>query len=138
MKRIVAIALAAIMVLVFLAGCGGGSAEDAAGTYTVKSIGGKSVEDAIKEELGEYGAALDLDSILSMLGIDSLEDYMTMELKSDGSAVMSVAGNDETGSWSQSGSKVTITFDDDPQEFTLSGNELSAETDGVEYVFVKK
>ena len=136
MKRIIAIALVAIMILALLASCGGSS--DAAGTYTVKTIGGQTVEEALKAELGEYGAALDLDSILSMLGIDSLEDYMTMELKSDGTAETSFAGQSQTGTWKQDGSTVTITFDDDSQEFTLSGNELSAETDGVEYVFVRK
>ena len=136
MKRIVAIALVAIMVLALLASCGGSS--DAAGVYTVKSVGGMSVEEALKASLGEYGEGMDIDALLQMVGIDSLEDYMTMELKSDGTVVTSMAGESQTGTWKQDGSTVTITVDDEPQEFTLSGNELSAETDGVEYVFIKK
>ncbi len=136
MKRIIAIALVAIMVLVVFASCGGSS--DAAGKYTVKSVNGKSVEDAIKESLGEYGEGLDIDTILSLAGIDSLEDYMTMELKSDGTVESSMAGVSQTGTWSQSGNTVTITIDGDAQEFSFNGTELSASAEGIDYVFVRK
>ncbi len=137
MKRFAAIVLVVLMVAAMLVSCGDvGSAE---GKYVIKSIGGQSVEDAMKASLGEYGEGLDIDAILEMVGLDNLEDYMNFELKADGTVKASVAGEGESeGTWKQDGNKVTITIDDEPIEFDFNGSELSAKIDDQEYVLVKK
>ena len=135
MKRFIAIAMVVLITGIMLASCGGSSAS-AEGKYVVKTMNGKTIEEAIKDEVGD--SSIDVSSILSMFGISSLEEYVTIELKSDKTATITLMGEDEDGTWTQSGSKVTVTVDGDDQEFTLSGNELSAELDGASFVFVKK
>ena len=119
MKRIFAIALVVLMIGALLASCGGGG--NAEGKYVPKSIEGQ-----------------DMDAILSTIGLDSAEDYMTIELKAGGKAVVSVFGEDAEGTWTQSGSTIAVDLDGDTEEFTLSGNELKGEMEGSEIVFVKK
>lgn len=134
MKRFVAIAAAVLLMAALFAGCGSSSA---AGKYVLKSMDGQDVNEALKADLEEVG--MSLDEYLELFEIETLEEFMTVELKSDGNAVVSVAGEDEdTGTWEQDGDKVIITIDDESVTFTLNGNELSAEIDEQEYVFVKK
>ena len=127
MKRTISIILAALMVVFMITACGGASS--AAGKYYVKSIGGLSITDYFNAELeGTEGSeGFTVQDFLDIMGIPSLEEYMTMELKTDGSAIVAVGGEDpQTGTWTQSGDKVTITLDGDAAEFTLKGNEISA------------
>ncbi|MBQ6274691.1 MAG: hypothetical protein IJK63_10790 [Oscillospiraceae bacterium] len=132
MKRGIAILLALVMTVALLAGCGGSS--DPTGRYVVKTIAGQPVEEYFKSMLGE-----DADFALQMFGVSSYEELMTVELKSDGSAVATLAGEAaETGTWKQDGDQITITIQDDPATFTLKGNELSYKEDGQDYVLVKK
>ena len=137
MKRIVALALVLVLVAAAFASCGGSA--NAEGKYVVKSVNGQTLEEAIKAQMGELGDSVDLDAYLKMMGIESLDDYMTLELKADGTASMNLAMQDiEAGTWKQDGNNVTITVDDEPQVFTLDGNELKASLEGQEYIFVKK
>lgn len=132
MKRGVAILLALVMTVALLAGCGGSS--DPTGRYVVKTIAGQPAEEYFKSMLGE-----DVDLALQMFGISSFEEFMIIELKSDGSAVATLAGEAPlTGTWIQEGDQITITIDGDPATFTLKGNELSFQDDEQDYVFVKK
>ena len=75
MKRLIAIALVVLMAVALLASCGSSGSPE--GKYTVKSVGGQTVEEALEEMLG----GLDIDDVLKQMGIDSLDDYMTLELK---------------------------------------------------------
>ena len=137
MKRIVALALVLVLVAAAFASCGGSA--NAEGTYVVKSIGGQTLEEAVKAQMGGLGDSVDLDAYLKMMGIESLDDYMTLELKADGTASMTLAMQDiEAGTWKQDGNNVTITVEDEPHVFTLDGNELKATIEGQEYIFVKK
>ena len=137
MKRIVALALVLVLVAAAFASCGGSA--NAEGTYVVKSIGGQTLEEAVKAQMGGLGDSVDLDAYLKMMGIESLDDYMTLELKADGTATISIVMQDaQEGTWKQDGNNVTITIDDEPQVFTLDGNELKASLDDQEYIFVKK
>ena len=143
MKRVISLALAVLFIAALLVGCGDssdGGSVDPVGSYKIKTIDGKTVEDVLKAELESSGMGdMSLDKALELLGITSLDDYMTLELKSDGSAVMTSMGGSSNGTWKQDGSKVSVTFEGDTQEFKLSGNELSGtDSDGTEYVFEKK
>ena len=132
MKRGIAILLALVMTVALLAGCGGSS--DPTGRYVVKTIAGQPVEEYFVSMLGG-----DVDLALQMFGISSFEEFMIIELKSDGSAVATLAGEAPlTGTWIQEGDQITITIDGDPVTFTLKGNELSFQDDEQDYVFVKK
>ena len=137
MKRGIAILLALVMTVALLAGCGGSS--DPTGRYVVKTIAGQPVEEYFKSMLGEYADGIDPSTYLQMFGISSFEEFMIIELKSDGSAVATLAGEAPlTGTWIQEGDQITITIDGDPATFTLKGNELSFQDDEEDYVFVKK
>lgn len=130
MKRFVAITAAVLLIAALFVGCGG---SDPTGKYVVKTIGGQSLEDALSE------SGFSVEDYLDLLGIESLEEFMTVELKSDGKAILGMSGEeDEIGTWKQDGNDVTITFDDEPLTFKLNGNELSVEMEGEQYVFVKK
>ncbi|MBQ7715341.1 MAG: hypothetical protein IJT70_05685 [Clostridia bacterium] len=133
MKRIIAIALAAVMLLAILASCGA-SPE---GKYYIKEVGGKSVKDALMETLGGLTDAA-IDEFLEQVGIDSIEEYMTIELKPGGKAVTQVAGESSSeGTWEQNGDKITINVNDEPVEFDFNGTTLVASIAGQEYVFSK-
>lgn len=140
MKRIVSLTLVVLLIAALFVGCGNSSVE---GTYLIKSMGGKTMEDMLKEEAGDN---FDLDSVLSMFKVSSLGELITMEFKADGTVtmknVMDALGSDEdatmSGTWKQEGDKVSITIDNDTQEFTLNGSELSGGEGEESMVFVKK
>ncbi|MCR5004332.1 MAG: hypothetical protein K6A77_00340 [Clostridiales bacterium] len=137
MKRITTFTLVTLLMVAVLAGCSKSSS--AAGTYIVKTIGGQTVEEAFTEMLEQYGDGTTLDDLLAMFGMKSIDEFMILELKEDGTAVMKLAGeDDESGTWKEEGDKVTITYDDEPTVFTRKGNELSYQADGQDYVFIKK
>lgn len=124
MKKIVSIILAAVMVLAFAAACSTAKVE---GKYVVKSIDGKGILDYIKEEAELEG--VDLETILSMMGLteETISELMTVELKEDKTAVMTMIGEEnETGTWKLDGNKVTITSEDgESAEFTYNNGELT-------------
>ena len=136
-KFTIALILILALAVALLAGCGGSS--DPTGRYVVKTIAGQPVEEYFVSMLGEYAEGIDASTYLQMFGISSFEEFMIIELKSDGSAVATLAGEAPlTGTWIQEGDQITITIDGDPATFTLKGNELSFQDDEQDYVFVKK
>lgn len=133
MKRIIALTMAVLMIAALLVACGGPE-----GKYVVKSIDGKTVDEAIKESA--EAAGMSVDDMLKQMGISSVDEIVTLELKSDGTAVMEVKmfSTSEKGKWEKNGDKIAITIDDQTSNFTLKGNELHAEDGDQKYVFVKK
>ena len=119
MKRIIAIILAALFVVVMLASC------SAKGKYVISKIDGKSVEKYF-EEKGMSGTSIDP------------ETFMTFELKSGNEAKITMMGFSKEGTWKQKGNKVTITIDGDDEEFTLKGKQLIGNEDGEEIVLKRK
>jgi predicted small secreted protein len=138
MKRSIALILAVLLIVSLFAGCGGASGPE--GKYVAKTINGQTVEDYFKSVLEEEDVGMTLEEFLEMVGLKSLDDYMTIELKSGGTAVVTVAMEDEvsTGTWKQSGNTITITVDGEDEVFTLNGKQLSATLGDGSYVFEKK
>ena len=135
MKRIVSLALVVLFVAAMMVACGGEDvASNPAGKYYVKTINGKTLEEAISEELG----GMSLDDALKMANVDSLNDLMYLELKEDGTAAMTSMGISMDGTWKQDGGKLIITIEGDSQEFTIDGSTIKGTTEGQEYVFEKK
>lgn len=135
MKRVISITLAVLMIAALFAACG---SSNPAGKYVVKSVNGQTMEEAIKEQAGQSGVSV--DDLLKQLNIDKVEDLITLELKSDGTAAMNVSlgGSSLEGTWKQDGESVEITLDGQSQKFTFKNNELSGSNGDQEYVFVKK
>ena len=143
MKRIISIALVVLMLAALLSACGSDSSTANAnpeGKYVTKTINGKDPVDALKDELKDSGLDMDVDAFLGMLGVDSLEELITLELKSDGTAyfVSGMLGADANGTWTQNGSTIAITIDGETVDFTLSGSELKFTIEDQEFVLVKK
>ncbi len=137
MKRIVSIALVVLMVAALFVGCGGSvSAEDVPGTYKVKTVNGKDLKDYFLESF-EMESEDDLDSVLGLLGIDSLEDFMVFNLDADGSFTASAMGEDLEGTWKLDGSKVILTAEGEDQEATFKNGNLVIDMDGDEMVLSK-
>ena len=134
MKRIISAVLVALMIAALLVGCG----SNPAGHYVVKSIDGKSVDEALQSSADAAG--MSKEDYLKQLGVPSAEEIIVMDLKSDNTAVMEIKmfSTTKEGTWKQDGDKVTITIDNDGADFTFKGNELTSQTGDQQYVFVKK
>ena len=133
MKRIVSLTLVVLMVAALFVGCGSSDSLD--GTYKLKAIDGKNVKEyftAIAEKGGET-----LQTVLDFMGIDenTLDNLMTLVLKSDGTfslnSKMDAEEKSYDGTWTQDGDKLTLTMDNEPQEFTLKDGELTLELKGM-------
>ena len=166
MKRILSAALVLIFMAVALVGCGdskesGQSASgtekapdvvvttttttrpstvsisaDVAGLYVTKTVNGQPVDEYFTE-LG--GGDVDLQVLLDAFGISSAEEIMTIELKSDGTFVMSTPNEDsDEGTRSISGDQLALTLNGITDYFPMNGYEFSMEADGDTLVFAKK
>ena len=134
-KFTIALILILALAVGILAACGDTQA-DPSGKYVLKSMDGQPVEEYFQSMLGD---GVDPEFVLQMYGISSFEELMTMELKADGSAAVTMAGaGTMAGTWEQDGEKITVTVDGDPVTFILQGNELSFQENGESLVFVKK
>ena len=111
LAAVAAAVVALILSAVLFAACGG----SAAGTYKFSSM-------TMGEETVEAG-----DEFMGMT-ID--DDYMTIELKEDGTAVMTTMGVDSEGTWELDGKTLTLTVGATPMECTLSGGTITLEQDG--------
>ncbi len=132
---IIALMLCALFATFCFTACGTDSTE---GKYVVKSIDGESVDDALKTIAEEQGATV--EEFLKEMGMDSAEEFYTLELKSDGTAVLEAKVFQSTtdGTWKQNGDRIELTMQGTTQIFTKNGNELSNDEGDQKFVFVKK
>ncbi len=135
MKRIATLSLVILFIFALVTGCAGlPSASSAAGTYVTKAVNGTDVDDYFKQELGD-----DAESYYELLGIESFSEFLIMELKADGTAVVtSMAEEAQTGTWTQSGNTITVTIDGEAQDCTINGNEITIGLEGEQLTLVKK
>ena len=137
MKRIIALTMAVLMIAALLVACGGPE-----GKYQVKTMNGKDLKTYFEEIIQQTGENVTLDEYLEKSGIGKIEDLIVFELTSDGKTKFTInspnGSYSKEGTWEKNGDTIKMTVDGDSQEFTMKGNELSANLDGTEYVFVKK
>lgn len=111
LAAVAAAVVALILSVVLFAACSG-SAE---GTYKFSSM-------TMGEETVEAGD--------EFMGTTFSEDYMTIELKEDGTAVLTTMGIDTEVTWELDGKTLTLTIAGTEMECTLSGGTISMEQDG--------
>ena len=135
MKRFICAALVVIVVAVLFAGCG--SSVDPTGKYVVEKIGDTPVAEYIEGMISGYG--ISLDDFLSMSGLEAAEDFASFDIKSDGTAVAVIGGEDAMeGTWKLNGDKLSVTLDGDTADLTFDGDHLYYKMDGMDYTFIKK
>ena len=129
MKKIVLVLLAAVMILM-LAGCGSTGPE---GKWIIKSVDGQPFKEylkkTIKEEYGDSITFEEYEAALKERGYASVEEAVSIEFKSDGTAVAKRLAMEYEGTWKLEGD--TIIMDSDfagHYEFKLKGKELILET----------
>ena len=124
MKKRALTLLLALAMIVSLAACGGGGG-GAAGSYKMTKMNAAGVE-------------MNIDDLAAMAGVDMT---VTLELKDDGnfSLDMSALGTGSvSGTWTSSGSTVTLTSDGEDVNATISGKTLVMEQDGQSLTFEKQ
>ena len=110
---------------------------DVAGTYVVKTVDGLTVEEVLSDELEEN--LMTMEDYLDLFEINAPEEIFVIELKADGSAKGTVAGEGSGyGDWTLDGDTLTITLDDEPMDCVLNGNEITFEIDGQVWVLIKR
>ena len=164
MKKILALTLVLVLVLAAFVGCKKTDATDKnaqkttaapvsdgiVGWYKAETVNGMSFTEWVASMFGgltgedETAPAMseeELKEKLTSLGID-LDNFMSIELLEDGTAVMSSMGIASKGTWTQDGENVTVTTSDGTeQKGTFDGSRLtlkaSSELMETTVVFVK-
>lgn len=164
MKKILALTLVLVLVLAAFVGCKKTDATDKnaqkttaapvsdgiVGWYKAETVNGMSFTEWMASMFGglagedETAPAMseeELKEKLTSLGID-LDNFMSIELLEDGTAVMSSMGIASKGTWTQDGENVTVTTKDGTeQKGTFDGSRLtlkaSSEQMETTVVFVK-
>jgi hypothetical protein len=140
MKRIVSIALVVLMIAALFAGCSSSSPE---GTYKIKSVNGKDLKTYFKESFGalaEEGQEITDDQIegfLKLMGINSMDEFVTFTLESDGTFKAAMMGEEETGTWKLEGDKITMTANGSDMTGTFKDGEITISVDGETMVLAK-
>ena len=131
MKKTASIVLAALMMVVFLVGCGGnggnggGEKSDVVGTWITEKVGAAGQEYTVeeyKEILGE-----DLGKVMDM----------SFHFKEDGKVSMETALGSTDGTWTEEGDKVTAEVGS-KMEFSKKDGKLTLEQSGATITFAKK
>lgn len=168
MKKILALTLVLVLVLAAFVGCKKTDATDKngdaaaqktteaplsegiVGWYKAETVNGMSFTEWMASMFGglagedETAPAMseeELKEKLTSLGID-LDNFMSMELLEDGTAVMSSMGIASKGTWTQDGENVTVTTSDGTEQTgTFDGSRLTLKASSEEMettvVFVK-
>lgn len=91
----------------------------------------------------EGGIQIELEAGEEFMGMMTLsEDFMTITLNEDGTAVMKMVEEEETeietGTWEEVDSEtIKITFDGESQTYKCDGKTITVEEDGVKVVLKK-
>lgn len=124
MKKILVTIMSALLLVcsVIMVGCG-----SVAGTYKFESLSGS-----------EGGIEINIEAGEEFMGMTITEDFMVIELKEDGSCVMTMYGETAEGAtWVKDGDKVIITVEGEEQALTIDGKKLVMTQDGMTVVLSK-
>lgn len=120
--------LLTFMLVLALAACGGSGGGGAAaedpnlGVYKMSSLMGFTLE--------EYAKMLEITP-------EEAADSMTLELKADGKADMTIDGDTQTLDWSLNGDAITLTDGQESLEGTLTDGVITLNIEGMEMTFTK-
>ena len=126
--KLISLAMAAMMLVFALAACGssgGGSAaadDPNLGLYKLSSVMGFSLE--------EYAQMMEVSE-------EEAADSMTLELKADGKADMTVDGEAQSLDWSITDGTLTLTDGQETLEGTVEDGVITLDIEGAEIVFAK-
>ncbi|MBO4383818.1 MAG: hypothetical protein J5854_00150 [Clostridia bacterium] len=134
MKKAVSLVIVLVLLALALSAC----RADPAGRYVTVSVNGSSPFDYLKGK----GDAADALLLLEAMGLTE-EDFNTRlfvaELFTDGTVrIESILGMGGTGTWTKSGSTVTVIAGSETYEFTLNGNRLSGKVGQADFVLEKQ
>lgn len=128
-KRQILLAVIMTMVMVCMAACGGNSSGDYAGVYTFESMKSGDTSYTMKE-------------FADLIGIseDEAKDYMKLELKSDGTVVLKVMGeDDDNGTWKADGNTIYVTGSNGKEEScTIDGDKITIKMGEEEVILAKE
>ena len=126
-RRVLAIALAALMLVALLAACGGGGGSKNEGKYVLN----KRVMDGEEWDLASFAELMDTD-------VDSIKNMFTIELKSGGKATL-VFGDEEPddATWKVDGEKLIFSAEGETLEASIKNGTITLEEDGSVMEFVK-
>jgi len=130
-KKLIALSLVVLMMATMLAGCG----ESAQGFYRIKTINGKSVfEHLVEANPNRTLTEWDIQQVLLQMSIDSLDDYLTLDLQENHVCVGNGAFKTLAyGTWEQSGDSVTM----GQLHGTFQNGEITVKAGGYTYVLVR-
>ena len=133
-KRALTVLLGMICALGLLAGCGG---DPPAGKYCIYTIDGEPADEAVAASIKASG--ITTEEYLKITGLKSINESMTIELRSDGSAVeTSGAMVTAEGTWRQDGDKIIFTTAGGDMELLLNDGKLTIHMGPTEMVFKKQ
>ena len=113
------------------------------GLFALTACGSKEgVYKFYSMKVDEGGVSVELKAGEKFMGFITLsEDFMTIELKEDGSVTMTVAGEGaEVGTWKvneEDSGKIDLTFGGETQTVECNGREIRMEFEGNELVLKK-
>lgn len=126
--RLTLVALLMFVVSIFgLASCGDKSY---AGTYKFESVTVTAAGETVTVKAGE-----------DYMGMSFSENFMVVELKEDGTVVMTAMKQSMEGTWEKSeadSGKIVITIDDEAETVECDGKTLKLEEEGLGMVTLKK
>ena len=126
--KLISLVMTVLMLVFALAACGGSSGGGAAaddpnvGVYKLSSVMGFSLE--------EYAKLLEVSE-------EEAADSMTLELKSDGKADMTIDGETQTLDWSVTDGALTLTDGQENLEGKVEDGVITLDIEGMEIVFAK-
>lgn len=124
MKKIitsVSIILMVVILSVALVACVNESTKLSTGTYKFYSMSGSMEGIEVNVKVG--------DSIMGVITLT--EDYVTLEIKEGGEAVLTMAGESIECTWEEKEGKYYLTVDDESQEITVKGNMITMQEEGM-------
>lgn len=133
MKRAISIVLAILLVAALFVGCGSSSSsapsESPLGTYRAKTVNGKDLKSYYTESW-EVENDEQMETMMSLFGVDKLEDLFVLTLKEDGKFTISMMGVAVDGTWTLSGEKLVLTYEGEPVEGEYRNGEITMEMEG--------
>ena len=125
MKRILAIALAALLLMAVLAACGGGDGKYL-GKYQLSKVSSEGESYTVEEFADLMG-----------MEVDEVKNMMYIELKSGGKGTFNLDDEPQEVTWKVDGEKLTLTADGETVDGTIKNDVITLGLDEETVEFTK-